>query len=433
MMKKLLLLLLVPFVFTGCVFSDDDRNVEYYEEHPYADFPTLQEIVNEREDMYTFSRALKALDAENFLSSDVQFTLFVPTDEAFNQVPTEVREELFLPENKKKLDTLIGYHVAKGRGTSDEFFDGAVVQTLLKDNGILINVEEDGSFLINNGARVVEADIQASNGVIFFIDSVLVPQGFGTKEPANEAAAEMQEPEFDVYWEDIFGNNEDFEEFQDALKDAEIWDIMKDRGDVTLFIPSEDVLEELDRDIKKNPQKLERVLKGHMVDAVLKIEELVEGMELTTMDGTTLTITHDEDGLPMVNGAYFEMVDEGDDAHVLHVIDDVFVPEDIDLVLPEGLDPSMLTPEMKQQMMEATSGEVPQEDVEIIEEEEKMTNEEPAVEESEVEKDVETTEDVREEDVQNEEAIDETDTEETTEKTDEEQTKEAPSGKTSEE
>lgn len=206
-MKKLLLFALIPAFLFGCEALEDSDNQQNAEnnqritpdaqetqvpaENPYADLPTLRDVIGNNDDVSIFLDSLSALNAENLLDAEnQQVTLFVPTNDAFDQIPEQIRTDLFKEENKRALDTLIAYHIATGRGYTDDFTDGAIIRSLLSDNGILINIEEDGGFLINKGARIVGDALEASNGMVYMIDSVLIPQNFLQAPENADAPAE---------------------------------------------------------------------------------------------------------------------------------------------------------------------------------------------------------------------------------------------------
>lgn len=100
------------------------------------------------------------------------FTVFAPTDDAFDRLPAGTVESLFKPENKEMLYDVLAYHVIGGSVTADQLSSGAVDS---KAGGLPLQVDVDQQVMINN-ATVSEADIIATNGVIHAIDMVLIPQ-----------------------------------------------------------------------------------------------------------------------------------------------------------------------------------------------------------------------------------------------------------------
>jgi len=120
----------------------------------------------------TLAAALKAADLITALKGSGPFTVFAPTDEAFQKLPAGTVETLLKPENKEKLRAILTYHVVAGKVGSAEVVKLTSAKTL---NGQDVNITtHDGNVMVNE-AKVVKADIQASNGVIHVIDSVILP------------------------------------------------------------------------------------------------------------------------------------------------------------------------------------------------------------------------------------------------------------------
>lgn len=122
----------------------------------------------------TLAAALEAAGLIDALTGAGPFTVFAPTDEAFAKLPAGTVETLLKPENKEKLKAILLYHVVPGNVTAKQ---------VMKLNGQMVKTLEGGSVKIRtmhgvqvDGARVMKTDIQASNGVIHVIDTVLMPK-----------------------------------------------------------------------------------------------------------------------------------------------------------------------------------------------------------------------------------------------------------------
>jgi uncharacterized surface protein with fasciclin (FAS1) repeats len=100
------------------------------------------------------------------------FTVFAPTDAAFAKLPPGTVDSLLKPENKAKLVAVLTYHVVPGEVTAADVVKLNEAKTV---SGKMIAVHTVGDTVMVNNARVVTADITASNGVIHVIDSVLLP------------------------------------------------------------------------------------------------------------------------------------------------------------------------------------------------------------------------------------------------------------------
>src|SRR5688572_4423647 len=123
-------------------------------------------------DHTTLVAAVKKAELVNALSNAGPFTVFAPTNAAFDKLPAGTVDDLMKAENKEKLQDILQYHVFVGSLKADLLQDG---QTLNQVNGGNITIsKKDGKIMINNSANVV-ASIPASNGIIHVIDGVLVP------------------------------------------------------------------------------------------------------------------------------------------------------------------------------------------------------------------------------------------------------------------
>lgn len=125
----------------------------------------------------TLVAAVKAAGLADVLSGEGPFTVFAPTDAAFAKLPEGTVESLLKPENRQQLIDILKYHVVSGRVYSDQALSAGEAETLL-GREIHIATGEDGAKV--NDARLTATDIDAANGVIHVIDTVLLP-------PADEA------------------------------------------------------------------------------------------------------------------------------------------------------------------------------------------------------------------------------------------------------
>ena len=120
----------------------------------------------------TLATALKAAGLVDALKGEGPFTVFAPTDAAFAKLPKGALEDLLKPENKDKLASILKYHVVSGRVYSGDAVKAGTAGTL---QGSSVTITSSGAVMID-GARVTDADMDASNGVIHVIDSVIMPK-----------------------------------------------------------------------------------------------------------------------------------------------------------------------------------------------------------------------------------------------------------------
>ena len=102
------------------------------------------------------------------------FTVFAPTDEAFAKLPAGTVETLLKPENKAKLQRILTYHVVAGKVMAADVVKMTAAKAVSGDT--IAIARADGGVTVD-GAKVVKADIAASNGVIHVIDTVIMPKG----------------------------------------------------------------------------------------------------------------------------------------------------------------------------------------------------------------------------------------------------------------
>jgi uncharacterized surface protein with fasciclin (FAS1) repeats len=121
----------------------------------------------------TLAAALKAADLIETLKGKGPFTVFAPTDEAFEKLPKGTVEDLLKPENKKKLASILTYHVVAGKVMAADVVKLEEAKTV--EGSKVKIVVKDGKVKVND-ANVVKTDIVCKNGVIHVIDAVILPK-----------------------------------------------------------------------------------------------------------------------------------------------------------------------------------------------------------------------------------------------------------------
>lgn len=132
----------------------------------------IVEIASANKDFTTLVAAVVAAGLAETLSGAGPFTVFAPTNEAFAKLPAGTVEELIKPENKEKLASILTYHVVAGKALSSDLSDGQLIKTV---NGQEVTVSVGDNVKVDE-AVVITPDLEASNGVIHVIDSVLMPK-----------------------------------------------------------------------------------------------------------------------------------------------------------------------------------------------------------------------------------------------------------------
>lgn len=132
---------------------------------------TIVDIAAKSKSFTTLVAALKAADLVETLAGEGPYTVFAPTNAAFAKLPKGTVANLLKPENKEQLKKILTYHVVSGAVTSKMLKSGQVDSV----EGSKITIKINGKKVMVNKARVIMADVKASNGVIHAIDTVIMP------------------------------------------------------------------------------------------------------------------------------------------------------------------------------------------------------------------------------------------------------------------
>ena len=129
-------------------------------------------IASSTDSLSVFVQAVNAAGLADTLNSAGPYTIFIPTNEAFNALPEGKLDELMKPENKEKLASILKYHVVSGTIMTGNLQDGQTVPSIA---GSDLEITTSDSTVMINGATILKTGMEASNGVIYVIDEVLMP------------------------------------------------------------------------------------------------------------------------------------------------------------------------------------------------------------------------------------------------------------------
>lgn len=166
---------LLAFVASGCGQQPTTEAEDSAPPAPAAEAPeTVVDIIASSPDHTTLLAAVQAADLADTLKGEGPFTVFAPTNAAFEKLPEGTVENLLKPENKDQLVAVLTYHVvpADVEAADAKALDGQTADTV-QGNTIAISV--DGDTVKINDASVITADLKAGNGVVHVIDTVLIP------------------------------------------------------------------------------------------------------------------------------------------------------------------------------------------------------------------------------------------------------------------
>lgn len=196
MKKTLLMAATAGLLFASCAEGTKEKTTEVNEEVAQAVVELEEPVVEEQgtivdiavgnENFTTLVTAVKAAGLVETLSSTGPFTVFAPTNDAFAKLPEGTVGTLVKPENKAMLTDILTYHVVAG-----EYMAGDVVAAIKKNNGSFstntvmgeqITLMMDGENVVIKDAKggtsvIIMTDVDASNGVIHAIDTVIMPKG----------------------------------------------------------------------------------------------------------------------------------------------------------------------------------------------------------------------------------------------------------------
>jgi uncharacterized surface protein with fasciclin (FAS1) repeats len=133
---------------------------------------TIVETAVEAGTFTTLVAAVQAAGLVDTLNGEGPFTVFAPTDEAFAKLPAGTVDNLLLPENRDQLAAILTYHVVPGKVMSGDIAGQQLSVATVEGSEVAINAT-DGVMI--DEATVVTADVEASNGVIHVIDTVIMP------------------------------------------------------------------------------------------------------------------------------------------------------------------------------------------------------------------------------------------------------------------
>jgi transforming growth factor-beta-induced protein len=255
----------------------------------------------------SFVKSMKDADMEAMLTANDPVTLFVPTVEAFVS---------FIQENAANitpevLADVLSYHVAEGKLKAADVIAAKSVTTL---QGGSISVEvKDGAVILNGKAKVLEADIMASNAVIHVIDTVLMP-------PAKPSIV------------DIAVADARFSTLVAALQKADLVGALSGKGPFTVFAPTNDAFSALlaqlgiSAEELLNSPDLKDILLYHVVAGKATAADVVKLSKVTTLNGKDIAIEV-KDSSVILNGKVKVIITDIMASNgVIHVIDGVLLP-----------------------------------------------------------------------------------------------------------
>lgn len=256
----------------------------------------------------TLAAALTKADLIEILKGKGPFTVFAPTDEAFAKLPKGTVESLLKPENKDKLIDILTYHVIADDLNSGEVLDNTSLNML---NGQRVKVDAKEGRI--GSAKIIQTDIDCTNGVIHVIDEVILPASQTILETAQSAGS--------------------FTILSAAIEAAGLVDALSGDADLTVFAPTDDAFAKLPAGTvetllkPENLETLRSILLYHVVEGRVYSDDAIKAKSAMTLQGTKLKIMHAKNGV-MINNAKVTGADVDATNGVIHVIDTVILPSE---------------------------------------------------------------------------------------------------------
>ncbi|MCC6678837.1 MAG: fasciclin domain-containing protein [Phycisphaerales bacterium] len=256
----------------------------------------------------TLAAALKAAGLLETLKGKGPFTVFAPTDDAFAKLPKGTVETLLKPENKDKLTAILTYHVVAGSVMAADVVKLAGATTV---NGQRIDIKTSNGAVMVDGAKVIQTDIAASNGVIHVIDTVMLPADKNIVETAVAAGQ--------------------FTTLATAIKAAGLDAALSGKGPFTVFAPTDEAFAKLPKETlaalltPQGKDKLTAILKYHVVEGRVYSTDAVKAGTAKTLQGGAVTISS-HDGVTIDNAKVIAADIDASNG-VIHVIDTVLLPK----------------------------------------------------------------------------------------------------------
>ena len=253
----------------------------------------------------TLVAAVQAAGLEETLRSKGPFTVFAPTDEAFAKLP-EGTVDALLADPEALADILL-YHVVPGKVMAADVSDGLMVETA-QGSEVSFAIHSDGTPAINE-ALITATDIEAFNGVIHVIDTVILPP-------------------VDIVDTAIAAGS--FETLVAAVQAAGLEEALRGEGPFTVFAPTDEAFAKLPagtvEGLLEDPQALADILLYHVIDGKVLAADVSDGLEAETLQGSSVSFAIHSDGTPAINEALIVATDVMASNGVIHVIDSVILP-----------------------------------------------------------------------------------------------------------
>jgi uncharacterized surface protein with fasciclin (FAS1) repeats len=286
-MKRLLFILLAAVISASTVSAQ-----------------TIAQIIQENENLSTLETAIGATSLGSTLNTPGSYTVFAPTNAAFDALPAGLLESLL--NNEAQLAQVLRYHILGFSIFTPSFSNGLTLNTLAGQT-VTFTVNSQGVFV--NNALITTSNIQASNGIVHIINAVLLPS---LPEPQLPSIAE------------IVIESEVHQRLESYLSATDLLSTLDNAGSFTLFAPVDAAFEALPAEVfsllLSDNGILTSLLLHHVAGEVYESSSLENGQVIMTLNNDEITVTIDGSTI-FVNGARIVVADIEASNGIVHVID----------------------------------------------------------------------------------------------------------------
>ncbi|XP_032812450.2 transforming growth factor-beta-induced protein ig-h3-like [Petromyzon marinus] len=242
------------------------------------------------------------------LDGHATVTYFAPQNEGWTELPTEVLDALVSNVNRELRNALY-YHMVNRRLLASDLKHGSTLTSMYEKLGVMVHHYPNGIITVNC-ARLLKPNNLATNGVVHVIDRVIAPPSTNLRQ--------------------ILESDDNLATLRAAVAEAGLLDDLEKDGAVTFFAPTNEAFEKLPTEVLQrilsDPIALKALLNNHMVDSLQCSEAVLSNSNLETLEGTPLTVGCDGDKLTLNGKAIVTKKDVLARNGVVHLIDDVLVP-----------------------------------------------------------------------------------------------------------
>jgi uncharacterized surface protein with fasciclin (FAS1) repeats len=309
--RRLRVAALLPMLALGIAACDDDDD-------PIDPGPgSLVDVANAEPRLATLVSALEAANLDPALEGTGPFTVFAPVNSAFDALPAVTLGALLEDQNEDLLTSILTYHVVPGTVFAEDLADGQVITTL---QGSQLTVGIDGGNVTltdvsGQTVSVVEADLEASNGVIHLIDTIVLPN-------VDLFDRTVLDPQLTTLTAGIRAAG-----LEETVRTSEL---------LTIFGPTNTAFEALPAGkletllLEENQDILASVITYHVVEGEVRSEDLSDGQVVMTVQGDELTVNIDGETVTLTDVGGNEVgvvaTDIGATNGVIHKVDGVLMP-----------------------------------------------------------------------------------------------------------